>query len=106
MDGFHWVDYILFVAMLIVSLGIGVYAARTGGKQKTTREFLIGNRELTLLPVFVSFLMSYTSGMYHIHVISSICLSARMRILLWVVILILCYCDLLRLGWHLLLKCP
>ena len=71
MDGFHWVDYILFVAMLIGSLGIGVYAARTGGKQKTTREFLIGNRELTLLPMFVSFLMSYTSGMYHMYL--SVC---------------------------------
>ncbi len=51
--------------MLVASLAIGVYAARTGGKQKTTREFLIGNRELTLLPVFVSFVMSYTSGVYY-----------------------------------------
>ncbi len=64
MGGFHWLDYVLFVVMLVASLGIGVYAALTGGKQRTTREFLIGNRELTLLPVFVSFVMSYTSGKY------------------------------------------
>ncbi len=36
-DGFHWLDYLLFALMLLVSLGIGIYAALTGGKQKTTR---------------------------------------------------------------------
>ena len=36
-SGFHWLDYVLFAVMLIISLGIGVYAALSGGKQKTTR---------------------------------------------------------------------
>ncbi len=35
--GFHWLDYVLFALMLLVSLGIGIYAALSGGKQKTTR---------------------------------------------------------------------
>ena len=36
-SGFHWLDYVLFAGMLLVSLGIGIYAALSGGKQKTTR---------------------------------------------------------------------
>ncbi len=36
-SGFHWLDYVLFTLMLVVSLGIGIYAALSGGKQKTTR---------------------------------------------------------------------
>ena len=36
-SGFHWLDYVLFAVMLVLSLGIGVYAALSGGKQKTTR---------------------------------------------------------------------
>ena len=26
-SGFHWLDYVLFAVMLVLSLGIGVYAA-------------------------------------------------------------------------------
>ena len=36
-SGFHWLDYVLFTVMLLVSLGIGVYVALSGGKQKNTR---------------------------------------------------------------------
>ena len=36
-SGFHWLDYVLFAVMLVLSLGIGIYAAFSGGKQKTTR---------------------------------------------------------------------
>ena len=39
LSGFHWLDYVLFTVMLLVSLGIGIYAAVSGGKQKTTRYF-------------------------------------------------------------------
>ena len=36
-SGFHWLDYVLFAALLLVSFGIGIYAALSGGKQRTTR---------------------------------------------------------------------
>ena len=44
MDGFHWLDYVLFVAKMVALLAIG----QGGGmeKQKTTREFLIPDLEL------------------------------------------------------------
>ena len=45
-QGFHVVDYIIFAATLVVSLGIGIYYAMSGGGQKTTGEYLMGNRNL------------------------------------------------------------
>ena len=62
MNRFHIVDYILFVVMLLVSLGIGIYSAFTGGRQKTTSEYLMGNRQLRLAPVALSICVSMISA--------------------------------------------
>ena len=62
MNRFHIVDYILFVVMLLVSLGIGIYSAFTGGRQKTTSEYLMGNRQLKLAPVALSICVSMVSA--------------------------------------------
>ena len=43
---FHWADYLLFIATLLISLGIGLYYAFAGDKQRTTKEYLMGNRSL------------------------------------------------------------
>ena len=61
-QGFHWLDYTLFAATLMVSLGIGIYQAFTGGRQKTTKEYLLGNRQLSTIPVSISMFMSYISA--------------------------------------------
>ena len=42
--GFEWYDYVIFIATLVVSLGIGLYFSFSGGKQRTTKEYLMGNR--------------------------------------------------------------
>ena len=42
--GFHWADYVVFAATLLIALGIGVVQAFTGDKQRTTKEYLMGNR--------------------------------------------------------------
>ena len=42
--GFHWADYVVFAGTLIIALGIGVVQAFTGDKQRTTKEYLMGNR--------------------------------------------------------------
>ena len=41
---FHWADYVVFTATLVIALGIGVFQAFTGDKQRTTKEYLMGNR--------------------------------------------------------------
>ena len=61
-QGFHWVDYLVFSAVLAISLGIGLYHAFTGGKQKTTQEFLMANRQLRTVPVALSILVSFVSA--------------------------------------------
>ena len=58
----HWLDYAIFVALLVVSLGIGVYHGCTGGRQKTTAEFLVANRNLKVIPTVISLLVSYQSA--------------------------------------------
>ena len=60
--GFHPLDYFIFVVVLLISVVIGLYYAFTGGKQKTTQEFLMANRELKTLPVALSILVSFVSA--------------------------------------------
>lgn len=57
----HVGDYIIFAGTLLVSLGIGFYHSFTGGKQKTTNEYLMGNRQMNILPVTISMTVSYIS---------------------------------------------
>ena len=60
--GFHLVDYLIFAFVLIISLGIGLYHAFTGGRQRTTNEFFMGGRHLKAVPVALSILVSFVSA--------------------------------------------
>ncbi|KAK2187086.1 hypothetical protein NP493_179g00021 [Ridgeia piscesae] len=62
MTSMHWLDYAIFLALLVVSLGIGVYHGCTGGRQKTTAEFLLANRNLKVIPTVISLLVSFQSA--------------------------------------------
>ncbi len=62
MNRFHPVDYVLFAVMLLMSLGIGVYSALSGGGQRTTAAYLMGNRQLSLGPVALSICVSMISS--------------------------------------------
>ncbi|CAL1538590.1 unnamed protein product [Lymnaea stagnalis] len=56
-------DYVVFAAMLVVSLAIGVWFALKGGKQKTQGEhYLMANRNMTIIPVAISILVSFMSA--------------------------------------------
>lgn len=58
-------DWVLFAAMLAVSAGIGVFYALKdmfGKKANSTGEFLMGGRNMQLLPVAVSILVSFMSA--------------------------------------------
>ncbi|CAD5112052.1 DgyrCDS1299 [Dimorphilus gyrociliatus] len=59
---FDWTDYLTMFTLLAASIGIGIFLACTGGKQKTTSEFLLGDRKMNLIPVALSCMVSYLSG--------------------------------------------
>ena len=57
-----WPDYLVLVTFIIISLGIGLYHALTGGRQKTTTEFIMANRSLGVVPAAISLLVSFQSA--------------------------------------------
>ena len=59
---FHPVDYVVFGLMLLISTGIGIYHGCTGGKQRTTSEYLLGNRNMKTFPIAISLLATYLSA--------------------------------------------
>ena len=61
MMSLHVADYVVFVGALVFALGIGVYYALTGDRQRTTGQYLLGNRKMSLLPVTISMMVTYIS---------------------------------------------
>ncbi|XP_055695888.1 putative sodium-dependent multivitamin transporter [Lutzomyia longipalpis] len=55
-------DYVVFIVMLLISAGIGVYYRFTGGKQKTTNEYLLADRSMSVWPVSFSLMASFMSA--------------------------------------------
>ncbi|NXL02003.1 SC5A8 protein, partial [Mesembrinibis cayennensis] len=55
-------DYVVFAAMLLISAVIGVYYAFAGGGQKTSKDFLMGGRSMSALPVALSLTASFMSA--------------------------------------------
>ena len=55
-------DYVVFSAVLAVSLGIGLYQACAGGRQRSTAEFLLAGRSMAALPVALSIFASFFSA--------------------------------------------
>jgi len=62
MDYLSWPDYVILVIFIAISLGIGVYHSLTGGRQKTTSEFIVANRSLKVIPTALSLLVSFQSA--------------------------------------------
>lgn len=60
MAGIHPVDYVVFAILISASIGTGLYYAVKGNK--TTADYLIGNRKLKLFPVAMSFTASLYSA--------------------------------------------
>ncbi|XP_033759614.1 sodium-coupled monocarboxylate transporter 1-like [Pecten maximus] len=55
-------DYVIFGITIVISISIGLYYAFAGGRQKTTSEFLVGNRRMKVLPVAISLMVSFESS--------------------------------------------
>jgi len=58
----QWPDYVILAVFLTISLGIGVYQSLTGGRQRTTSEFIVANRRLHVLPTALSLVVSFKSA--------------------------------------------
>ncbi|XP_029983117.1 solute carrier family 5 member 6 isoform X2 [Sphaeramia orbicularis] len=59
---FSAVDYVIFALLLVGSLSIGLYYALSGGRQRTTQEFLMADRSMRCLPVSLSLIASFQSA--------------------------------------------
>ncbi|XP_075872420.1 solute carrier family 5 member 6a [Nelusetta ayraudi] len=59
---FTTVDYVIFALLLVASAGIGLFYALSGGRQRTTQEFLMADRSMSCLPVSLSLLATFQSA--------------------------------------------
>ena len=55
-------DYSVIVLTMLISIGIGVYYWRTGGKEKSTEEYFVANRSMRVAPVAIALTVSYLSA--------------------------------------------
>ncbi|XP_003412361.1 sodium-coupled monocarboxylate transporter 2 [Loxodonta africana] len=55
-------DYVVFAALFVISSGIGVFFAIKERKKGTSREFLVGGRQLSFGPVALSLTASFMSA--------------------------------------------
>ena len=61
---FHWVDYLVFSASLAIGLVIGAIFFCTGGKQKTTKEYLLGGGNMNPVAVGTSLVVSLINAVF------------------------------------------
>lgn len=59
---FGLLDYFVLALTLIISSGIGIYYRFTGGKQKTAQEYLLGDKNMSVIPVAFSLMASFMSA--------------------------------------------
>ncbi|XP_014675816.1 PREDICTED: sodium-coupled monocarboxylate transporter 1-like [Priapulus caudatus] len=58
---FAVLDYVVFATSLLVAASIGLYYAFTGGRQRTTKEFLQANKNMPIMPVVFSMVATFLS---------------------------------------------
>lgn len=56
---FHAIDYLVFGALLMLSVSIGVYFGFFDGTEQTTEEYLLGGRKMKTIPVAISLVARY-----------------------------------------------
>ncbi|KAM7362745.1 uncharacterized protein ACRADG_013306 [Cochliomyia hominivorax] len=59
---FGTMDYIVFVLMLCISAGIGVYFGFFSKSKNTTDEYLMGSKKMKTIPIAISLVASQLSG--------------------------------------------
>lgn len=59
---FTWVDYLVFICMLLIALSIGVVFGIVNRKKKSSQDFLLGGGDLHVAPVGFSILAGFISA--------------------------------------------
>ncbi|KAK3880727.1 hypothetical protein Pcinc_014799 [Petrolisthes cinctipes] len=59
---FGLLDYVIFASVLAVSSSIGIYYRFTGGKQRTFKEYMMADKNMSVLPVAFSLMASFMSA--------------------------------------------
>uniref|UniRef100_A0A8B9H5R0 Sodium-dependent multivitamin transporter n=1 Tax=Astyanax mexicanus TaxID=7994 RepID=A0A8B9H5R0_ASTMX len=62
MTYFTTIDFVLFALLLVASMAIGLYYALSGGRQRTTQEFLLADRSMKCLPLSLSLMATFQSA--------------------------------------------
>jgi len=90
-EKFSVVDYVVFSVMLLISAAIGVwYGCGPGGKQETTKEYLLADKKMRIVPVAISLLVSYLSAITLLGVPSEIYTYGAQYYVLIISYLIIC----------------
>lgn len=61
-ETFTTVDYVVFALLFVVSSGIGVFFAVKERKADSSKDFLVGGRQMTCVPVALSLTASFMSA--------------------------------------------
>ncbi|XP_063915704.1 sodium-coupled monocarboxylate transporter 2-like [Zophobas morio] len=65
-------DYIIFISSLVFSTLIGIYYGCFGTKQATTKEYLMGGKNMKIIPIAISVAISHISGSLLIITVSEV----------------------------------
>ncbi|XP_035707984.1 sodium-coupled monocarboxylate transporter 1 [Folsomia candida] len=79
---FGTVDYLVFTLMLAISAGIGVFYGCFSKRQKTTKDFLMGGRNMGTIPVTLSLLASFFSAIALLSVPAEIYLNGTVYVMI------------------------
>ena len=57
---FHWVDYVVFGSMLVISFGIGIY--HPFKSSSSNEDFVMGGHSVGIVPMAISLCASFNSA--------------------------------------------
>lgn len=59
---FHWIDYLMLCATLVLSCAVGIYYGIKGRKNSTADDYLMAGRSMSIFPVSFSLFVSTVSS--------------------------------------------
>ena len=61
-SSFHWVDYLIFILVLVISTAIGIFFAWKDRRKQNADDFLLGGRKMGIFPVSLSLMATLLSA--------------------------------------------